>query len=81
MAEEFGADWGLTSDVFKIADSDFAGPYPVGMLYQVHKNGAGTYTIFHVADGVDTHIALNLGSFHVVRFKSASRPENAPAGP
>lgn len=77
VGQEFGGDWGLTSDVFSLKDPDFAGPYTVGQINQVHKNGVGTYSLIHVGDTLQTHADLNLGSFHVVLFDS-EKPARPP---
>lgn len=74
--DEFAGDWGLTSDVFALKDKDFAGPYALAQFAQIHRNGVGTFTVIHVAKDIETHSALNLGAFHVIRF--APRAEKKP---
>ncbi|MCA1829696.1 MAG: hypothetical protein LC689_22460 [Myxococcales bacterium] len=65
--DELGADWGLASDPFPIRDRGFAGPYSVGQIAQIHRDGVGTYTLIRVADTLDT-LRRDAGSFHLVHF-------------
>jgi hypothetical protein len=74
--DEFGGDWGLTSDVFDLKDKDFAGPYALAQFTQIHRNGVGTFTVIRAAKDIKTLADLNLSAFHVVRFapRAVKRP-------
>jgi hypothetical protein len=69
VKEYFGGSWGLASDVFEITAADFAGPYLIGQLHQIHKNIVGTYTIVHVADSVATLGQRQPDTGQVIRFR------------
>src|SRR5438270_11247339 len=38
VRERYAADWGLSGPVFTIGDKNFAGPYSVAQISQVHRN-------------------------------------------
>lgn len=71
VKKEFGADWGITSEAFKLKDPDFSGKYIYARIAaQVHKKGAGIYTIFQLFDSPDTDARLRNEAFHAVKFRS-----------
>jgi len=61
-------DWGVYSrQPFRLGDPDFAGRYAGGMLWQVHKNGVGTYTLVDVFTSLNVKEHLPLSK--TIRFK------------
>jgi len=68
VKNEFNADWGLTSSVFKLKDKTFSGPYSLGQITQVHKNGIGTYTMIYVFDDKALHDSLFEKVFYALTF-------------
>lgn len=53
-AQEFGADWGLLTPSFRLNERLATGPYRVGVLLYLHKNGVGNHSVVFLASDPET---------------------------